>query len=292
MKSFLARLLIILTSAILLSTLPSVSEAQQRCSDLLAQGKRLVPFSGLIAKQSSNLNPKNGSGTIKFNIKNFLTKEYIEALYATLPKVGSFNLIIGEKDVLDQSSFPYPDFDVKTLAPIYEYANLVLKALNETLPEPERNRLSIEVLRIGISDGNQRQIDEGWHVDGIRYLTVVSNLLGAGTLIDANGPKQNKRNAPTAKPEEIEVLNSGNGIVFNGTLRNFVFPGPGSLPLVHRAPDGKTQRRMGIIMFLAPKDTNAPEISSLIRNIEPGSESETATRENLLEGMFADDRGE
>lgn len=204
------------------------------------------------------MDPVQGQGFARFNVSSFFTQEYIDTLVQRLPAEGSISLISNHQDIT-ALELPGLGVDPQLVRPLMDYAQTLVKELNESLPEIERGRMDIELLRIAISDGTKAQINEDWHIDSTRYFSLVTNLAGAGTLIDARGPKAAPESGRIdSEPEHIGQLRPREALLMNGYIRQFMFDSqPGSWPTVHRAPPGQTQMRLGLVLFISPKTMNS-----------------------------------
>lgn len=230
------------------------------------------PFSqsikvSLPAKVRAHFDPEKGDGKFVFDTSPALSAEVWMGLYMNVPKTGTFEIITNGQKVENESArFVPPDY----LKAVEEHADHLLKNINQALGPQEQ--LQIEVLRLAISDGFQSQLNEDWHIDSLRYMTVISNLMGAGTLYDLELPQPVANGIQRAAPKTHGELPAGKTIILNGWLRQMLMPGPGSNPLLHRAPDGLAMERLSIVMFLTPVGMNSPEVSGQLRRNELGAE--------------------
>ncbi len=215
------------------------------------------------------LDPSSGTGVHDFSVKDYFTASFTETLYDQLPKGKGTIWLIENYEQTDHST-DMSNSAVALLKPIFEYANAVVELINESLPAPERNLMKIENMHIAISTGSEKQGGDLWHIDNARYMTFVTNLFGNGTKVDASGAKffepGSFGDGAPASSRSIEV---NSAVIFNGGIRNVFFPGPGSYPISHRAPDGSDAPRLSLIVFIAPKKMNAPKTGSTIRNMLP-----------------------
>lgn len=244
---------------------------------------------------------------VQLNVSAYFSQSYVKKLHEELMKTlvpfrwydrwkliniftsktynGSIQLIADGVDVSGALLANHPHLSAELLKPIFDYADTVLENTNAILPEPEQNQMQIETLRLAISNGDHEQGGDNWHIDAARYMTSLTNLMGAGTLRDAEGPKPivQTRNLPA--PEHIEEIPEMSGMVASSFIRYFLFPFKGAELLNHRAQGGV---RLTIVIFFKPKGMieNARVVSPSLADMELHSPEAQAKRTSLIKKFF------
>lgn len=253
---------------------PHASAGKLTCGSLF-KATKTSPMQRLL---SDSFAPENGSALAKFSAAKHFSNEYIEKLYNEVPKVGYVDLIANHQDVFGKRSQEerarIGDPEPELVAPIYKYARTLLEVLNASLPKPERGQLRLETVRIVISDGNQPQIDQAWHRDLGRYMTALTNLKGAGTLYKTES-------------NSVSEVMPGETLILNGYGRYFLFPGNGSIPIEHRAPEGRENLRLGIVIFFSILDVPGPAMAQLVTMTGEDSRASSQFRSELLNRLTA-----
>ncbi len=270
------------------------SQAQTAvCIDLFAanaRSERAAPVQTVerIQALAQGLDIMKGSGRIRMEAK--FGPAYVEKLYEKLvenmPKTGSVALISKHKK---QSLSPD---QVHLFEPIFSYAQDIIDGLNASVSPQERGRLAIETMRLAISNGKKKQLGQAWHRDDLRYMSVLTNLKGAGTIMDANPPLPTKDDVlstipPT--PPSTESLPVGQAVIFNGLIRHFMLKGPGTNPLLHSAPSGIGDLRLSIIIFIAPQSMDAPEVNQGLYSLEAEKNGGEDLRQKLIKQYLNQD---
>jgi len=243
-------------------------------------------LSNEIMRKADALVPDSGTGLIRIQSANYFSEPYIQLLFENMPPVNRLHLISGHKISVDEIAKKHPLFDRSLLQPILDYANLIVDSLNSNLATRERGNLGIEALSLARSDGHQLQIDNTWHIDSSRYLTSVTNLMGEGTIYDASGPHPHLQSAygwEEDPPSQERTLDEGSAMIYNGAVRYILFEGPGTMPLAHRAPDGR-KPRLGIILFIAPKNMIAQNI--VVRSMGKDPDALESLRQSVFREFF------
>lgn len=235
---------------------------------------------------STILDPAEDSPGFVFNAKHGLTATYIDQLRSSFGKKNSVNIIVN--DVAIPPHEINPDLPPDFFSPLLAYMKLLVDDLNGRLPMPERGRMKLSGLRLGISNGGvgSKQVGDNWHTDNFGYLTLLINLWGNGAKYDIAPPLNLRVNNEPAK--RYAELRPSEGILMSTLLRSFLFSGPGATPLRHRAPFGP---RLGLIAVFEPEGLNSiPDanitVQNLISNPSHTVEDEENLRKYLLETIF------
>lgn len=276
------------------------------CNELLAQSPQNAEALGAqFIAQKDAFTIGQGKGMVQLKVDAYFSQDYIRHLHKELMKTleknhwydpifnvaksifnsGTVQLIVMGQDVSAELLTKHPHITAELLKPIYDYANKVLENTNAILPEPEKNKLQIEILRIALSDGNHRQVNENWHIDSFRYMTSLTNLMGAGTLLDADGPKPVNQENNQPSPANVEEIPAMHGIVASSFLRYYLFPAKGAEPINHKAQGGV---RMSIIIFFKPINMTDPgdEIYSEVVKGNIHTPEVEPIRMNLIKRFF------
>jgi hypothetical protein len=203
----------------------------------------------LLKDVATGLKPKTGIGYGFAEVTDFFDKQFVEDLESAMVRLN-VSLIEFNREPIALDSFLKEKIKL--------FAEHLVDNLNMTLAKPEQGELEVQAIRVVYSNGQHEQLGSDWHVDSYNYITSAINLKGRGTIIDANPNEQkhpNKRMAwaNTGPTLTIEVP-EGQIAVFNSFTRYAALEGDGALPVRHRAPDGKSDARLGILIWLKPKN--------------------------------------